>query len=94
MPKAPILSRTLLYARLTTSKSDIRMPFNLVNTSLGAMVEPVSTGLMDPDQKAGVTDLDMEDQAWTDMYRVEPAAMFQALGTWGATVPYTLDPTP
>lgn len=93
MPKIPILTRTALSQKLA-SGSIIRLPFNIVGTSLGMMVEPVSMSLMDPDQKAGITDLDIEDQAHTDAAQVDPAAMYQVLGTWGPTIPYTNDPTP
>lgn len=89
MPKLPITTRTILFQRLA-SGSLIRLPWNLVNTSLGAMVEPVSVAWLDPDQKAGLTDVDLEDQAFTEQAFVDPASMYQLVGTWGAGIPYGL----
>lgn len=83
MPKAPILNREAFYSRLRDG-SYRDLDWHLVNTSLGAMVEPRQIlGIV-----AGkVTQRDVYDASVTKLTEFNEDKMFTLLGTAGPQVP-------
>lgn len=83
MPKAPILSRECFFDRL--SDGTYRdLDWNLVNTSLGAMVEPRAIRLIDPGK---VAQLDWRDVSFTSRREMDEDQFFSVMGTAGQQVP-------
>lgn len=82
MPKAPILSRECYYD-VRRDGSIIDLDWNLVNTSLGAMVEPaMQSAIMSP-----VVQLDLDDISFTRRVQMDETVMFATLGTAGIQIP-------
>lgn len=63
MPRSPILSREAFYTRLPNNGGLNDLDFCLVNTSLGAMIEPVSMSKIDPKMAS----VDVYDAAFTKL---------------------------
>ena len=84
MPKAPILSRTRLYETLRDG-SFRNLDWNLVNTTLGAMMEPVSI-VMGP-----ITQRDPYDESFTDRMSISGDQQYQLMGTGGQLWPRTFN---
>lgn len=89
MPKSPINSRTVYY----TIRRDGTMrfaDFNLVDTNLGAMVEPALVNELPGDVlRAGAltADLDLDEISFNKLELIDEATAWQNLGTWGNQVP-------
>lgn len=86
MPKTPILRRTYYFAR-NLDGSFRQLPWGLVNTSLGAMAEPVPVSSQDwLTQSGGLAQLDQLDDSFNHFLEVDEASMLSVLGTYGPTV--------
>lgn len=84
MPKNPIKSRTLLIIKLrdgTYRLSD----WNIVNTSLGAMLEPRSQRTIDGGKVVNRDPYDMEN--FNDFVVYNEDKMWSEFGTSGFTIP-------
>lgn len=68
--KAPILRRTLLYERLRDGSFRL-LDFAIVNTSLGAMIEPRT--LFRPG--GGMVNEDVYDSSFTDLLEATPGVL-------------------
>jgi hypothetical protein len=84
MPKLPILDRTRYIAR--NPDGTLReLDWALVNTSLGAMAEPVTQNWVD--NNGNLQPLDVLDQAsFNRILEVDEALMYSMLGTYGGIV--------
>lgn len=75
---SPILSRERFYAR--TREGHFRdLDFNLVQTSIGAMVEPRQVRLVD----GGAWNSDIEEYSFDRQSEADPATLAGVLGTFG-----------
>lgn len=83
MPKAPILNREAFYDRL--SDGTFRdLDWNLVNTSLGAMVEPRQVVLVDGGK---VAQRDLKDASFNSRREFDEDKLFSLMGTAGHQLP-------
>lgn len=83
MPKAPILSRECYYD-VRRDGSFVDLDWNLVNTSLGAMVEPAMQSVV----LSPVVQLDLDDMvSFNRRVQMDETVMFGTLGTAGIQVP-------
>lgn len=85
MPKAPILSRTLLYSRIGRSEPPTYrlLDWCLVNTSLGAMMEPRQLSVVDP---SNVTDQDVNDTSFNAIMEYDENKLYAETGTSGSQI--------
>ena len=83
MPKAPILNRELFYTRLRDG-SYRDLDWQLVNTSLGAMVEPRQIVGID---RQKVVQRDVYDSSFTRRTEFNEDQFFSLMGTAGQQVP-------
>lgn len=83
--KTPLTSRRTFYAR-NLDGSFRTLPWNLVNTSLGAMLEPEPMAIVDP-YNGGYPSIDNIDQAFTATQEIDEAAALTMFGGchWGPT---------
>ena len=84
MPKAPILSRECFFDRLRDG-SYRDLDWNLVNTSLGGMVEP--RALVGGHGNGRQTNVDLKDASFTDRRELDEDTLFRLLGTAGHQLP-------
>lgn len=83
MPKAPILSREGFFT--TLRDGSIRdLDWNLVNTNLGAMMEPRQLSIVG----SPVTDVDPNDYSYTRRVQLDENTLPETLGTAGPQLPY------
>lgn len=83
MPKTPILSRELFYDK-NRDGTYRDLDFCLVNTSLGAMVEPVPKRWVND---GAITDIDVLDVSFNRRTEMDETTMFSVLGTAGLQLP-------
>lgn len=83
MPKAPVLSRELFFDRLPDGTYR-DLDWALVNTSLGAMVEPVCLSYAGLNR---ITQIDQRDMSFTSRRELDEDQMFSLLGTAGQQLP-------
>lgn len=85
MPKAPILNRETFYDRL--GDGTFRdLDWNLVNTELGAMVEPrtLMSGLAGA---RGIVHTDLKDISFNKRSELDEDAFYRLMGTGGRQIP-------
>jgi len=83
MPSAPILTRTLLWERLSDGSIHL-LDWNLVNTSLGVMVEP-RVLLRD---SGAIKDEDLFESGYTDMMVLQSDSFFATYWFSGSQWPH------
>lgn len=84
MPKAPITSRTLLYD-VRADDSYFDLDWNIVNTSVGQMIEPRC--LIAVPIGENFVPVDQEDNSFTDRSQTRNDQLFDAYGTGGQQLP-------
>jgi len=78
MPRSPILDREIFFAKLPNG-SLYRLPFSLVNTPSGGMVETVSIETLTPD----ALPVNVNDVAADRITVIDPNTVFDLLNTSG-----------
>lgn len=83
--KEPILARTLLFSSIGgrktgVTKTSYRLDWNLVETSLGAMLEPRSITMVNPES---VSALDTHDEGFTNIMEYNEDRMQDQFNTGG-----------
>lgn len=82
MPKGPVLSRELFYDKLRDGTFR-DLDWALVNTTLGAMLEPRSIATVG----SPVRQVDALDVSFTRRTQMDETVMFRTFGTAGPLVP-------
>jgi hypothetical protein len=83
MPSAPILTRTLLWERLGDGSIHV-LDWNLVNTSLGLMVEP----RVMLRESGAIKDEDLAESGYSDMTVLQSDNFFATYGFAGSQWPH------
>lgn len=83
MPRVPILHRTVFYSRLRDGTFRL-LDWNLVNTTLGAMMEP---RLLRYTEDGKVTNLDVYDINFNRITEYNEDKMYAETGTAGFQLP-------
>lgn len=82
MPRLPILSREAYYTKLPNNGGFADLDFCLVNTSLGAMIEPVSIQKIEPKMPA----VDVYDAAFTSLKEMNADEVYRLFNISGLGV--------
>lgn len=82
MPRLPILSRDAFFARLPNNGGLRDLDYCLVNTSLGAMIEPTPIHRVPP----GAVGVDVYDAAVTRRTELDETQFYSLMGTAGGGV--------